>query len=69
MAQREVDPIRNPEPMGYPWEPTEDRDDPEAIIASLDCGCYRRVDDEAVLCPEHLRELNHVPDQQRGDPS
>lgn len=51
--------IRNPAPLGWPWEsPDGVTDDPQVRIKQLPCGCYNRIDNEKVLCPQHLDALN-----------
>jgi hypothetical protein len=54
--------IENPGPVRWPW-PLTDEDAAELGAPSPhlthDCGCHlRRPDYEAVLCDEHLAELN-----------
>jgi hypothetical protein len=61
-------PITNPSTTPPSWYDTRFEDDCEpewrfgapAPSTLLDCGCHlRRADYEAVLCEEHLAELNH----------
>ena len=60
-SRSDDDLIRNPPVLGYPWTPINLRDDPETVSKQLDCGCIMRTDGEAVLCPEHLAEINEHP--------
>ncbi|MDO4254358.1 MAG: hypothetical protein Q4C81_04310 [Kocuria sp.] len=61
--------IPNPPPLGWPWNPRSDDPEERGAVTSTrqPCGCYERVDGEAVLCEEHLGELNASPSWQRGN--
>ena len=58
-------PVENPKPLEYPWTPVGGLDDPEVRVKEFECGCYKRIDGECILCVQHLSELNGQP----GDPS
>jgi hypothetical protein len=52
--------IHNPAPFGWPWtSPDGVTDDPQARVKQLPCGCYSRVDDQKILCAQHLDALNN----------
>lgn len=58
-------PIENPKSTSPPWWYEDEDTEPEwrwgapSPNLTLSCGCHlRRPDLEAVLCPEHLAELN-----------
>ena len=68
--RQDEDLVHNPPVLGYPWEPVDLRDDPETVLKQLDCGCIMRTDSEAVLCPNHLAEINeHAPPFSKIEPS
>lgn len=63
-----VDPILNPPPLGWPWNPNAENPAERGVAMwSLQpCGCHQRVDGQAVLCAKHLADLN-APSWQRGN--
>lgn len=62
--------IENPPPLGHPWDPSSEDPEERGLVpwSVQPCGCALRVDGEAVLCEEHLDELNRpLPEEGRRE--